>query len=1600
MCGRTVIRVTPDGHGVWDATAERDGAMPRVKQRVPTRVRSSASDVDPVDDGKGTARARKRQRREASAQRASEGRHGDGYIELTDATGKDDALVFSVPVRSRSDVESCRSPGDASVTGRIEVETLGRCGLDVARLRRAKWTRCKASADKRSLEVFVTDVAFDDCSRILLADEGLGTVHADLKRNCGALARAHAASSEKAESRGASGIGLDLNALFDAVKPNAETCPEFEVMNDVLLPTPRGYQKQACAWMMAREGAVNAPTGALDAKRGGAIDAEALHPIWHELPNGGGYINRHLGIVSKKRFCANFESVSGGILADEMGLGKTVEVIMLVLANPEPERLKRRNIEMKVAMESAKKHVQRAREPEVKKEELVEAKASLVVDLMETVPEDTSIVQCPCGAKDDDAYDGLWIACEKCETWMHARCVGLCSNPQQERHLMGLSPEALERKLHGFTCGKCIAAHASATVDVTCGATLVVCPSAIIEQWRDEIELHVRPGSLKVIMYEGQSSKCVAGGTMKGVFSAKELAEADIVFTTYDTLRAEIDIDTANGHGLEGAERARRYKRKYEVVPTPLTRLKWWRVVLDEAQMVESSVSKAAVMVRRLPAVHRWAVTGTPISRGLGDIFGLLTFLMVSPFEHGDFWWRRLIEIPYANGDPKARELLHSLLKGLMWRNSRADMEKQLGVPPQGEITTMLRSSAVEHHWYARQYSDCVNIAKTTLMRYGRHTDDEHIDPRQAATVMGPLLRLRQACDHPQAGSHGLAGGIRSGANVLTMDQISEKLIERARVETEEAQRLVAFTLNALAGLAWINKDFPTVIANYREVLKLEGDGQQINVRLDALQRLHALHNLSLAMNAVKANNELLRGKKIAPTMRDESLEKEAEAERQKYIAQRAAGIHIAASELELATNTVNKHLNKCGGTVDRPKWWGVVIDELIKPPSESDLSRKEKGNAEGALGEDVTDVEDDDDEPDMPEGASNLLARVYQAFDGRWQEKQAPFTDVNGLRFTMLTDLQNIQATRMEVHQAINDLAKRTKQADEVEVRSIGMCEKCRKDTEFAVPGVQCMFCKYEPVLEKFESMIFGVRLRVQMNRNAGGAIDSDDDDVPEPDNYVPQVTRAGRVAGERQDDTNRGGASSVETVLRMILPQQSWWKDKFPDSTARTQCYEESKAHVGALEEMRKEFYKFSQLIMRQREEMAARDELDMCVRRIRTREEHELPYLEAALETDGNSRPRRQVDPIPEGLRASIIFPHDVSPLSVNFTQQKAVCEVDLRKFSSQLKYLKTTLLNENGNDEAKDKRMECPICIQSFRDATAEVCVFPCGHRTCVQCALDLVRRRESERVSCVTCRERSYIEELMYVNNASNRSGISGKDDYARRAKRGDIGFLTDLLGTNDEMFCSERSCSVSGSWGTKIEAIVRRVRFILDTDERTKLIIFSEWDDVLKVVEKAIAANQVRAMRAESGPKFRAAVDRFKHDETVSVLLLPMKRGAQGLNLTEAQHVLLLEPVLDPGMEAQAIKRVDRIGQTRPTCVHRFVIRDTVEENVQKFSTERSNAMCDVSSDLSMHKKGKEDGLTLGEIRALLLRPTEFDDAMTQTRAAAKGDAQDPIHVD
>ena len=64
------------------------------------------------------------------------------------------------------------------------------------------------------------------------------------------------------------------------------------------------------------------------------------------------------------------------------------------------------------------------------------------------------------------------------------------------------------------------------------------------------------------------------------------------------------------------------------------------------------------------------------------------------------------------------------------------------------------------------------------------------------------------------------------------------------------------------------------------------------------------------------------------------------------------------------------------------------------------------------------------------------------------------------------------------------------------------------------------------------------------------------------------------------------------------------------------------------------------------------------------------------------------------------------------------------------------------------------------------------------------------------------------------------------------------------------------------------------------------------------------------------------------------MLLLNTRSGANGLNLIEATHIFFLEPVINPGVEAQAVSRVHRIGQHRRTHVHHFIMADTVEDRI------------------------------------------------------------------
>jgi SNF2 family DNA or RNA helicase len=75
-------------------------------------------------------------------------------------------------------------------------------------------------------------------------------------------------------------------------------------------------------------------------------------------------------------------------------------------------------------------------------------------------------------------------------------------------------------------------------------------------------------------------------------------------------------------------------------------------------------------------------------------------------------------------------------------------------------------------------------------------------------------------------------------------------------------------------------------------------------------------------------------------------------------------------------------------------------------------------------------------------------------------------------------------------------------------------------------------------------------------------------------------------------------------------------------------------------------------------------------------------------------------------------------------------------------------------------------------------------------------------------------------------------------------------------------------------------------------------------------------------------------VQRFQEDPDCKLFLVSLKAGGQGLNLTAADYIYILDPWWNPAVEAQAVDRAHRIGQTRRVFAYRLIARDTVEEKI------------------------------------------------------------------
>jgi SNF2 family DNA or RNA helicase len=138
----------------------------------------------------------------------------------------------------------------------------------------------------------------------------------------------------------------------------------------------------------------------------------------------------------------------------------------------------------------------------------------------------------------------------------------------------------------------------------------------------------------------------------------------------------------------------------------------------------------------------------------------------------------------------------------------------------------------------------------------------------------------------------------------------------------------------------------------------------------------------------------------------------------------------------------------------------------------------------------------------------------------------------------------------------------------------------------------------------------------------------------------------------------------------------------------------------------------------------------------------------------------------------------------------------------------------------------------------------------------------------------------------------------------------------------------------------KLDVLLPRVREVLA--EGHKALVFSQFTSFLAIVRRRLDAERIRYEYLDGQTRDREArVEHFQTDPSCGLFLVSLKAGGLGLNLTAAEHVFLLDPWWNPAVEAQAIDRAHRIGQTRHVLAFRLIARDTVEEKILALQAEK-----------------------------------------------------------
>lgn len=176
----------------------------------------------------------------------------------------------------------------------------------------------------------------------------------------------------------------------------------------------------------------------------------------------------------------------------------------------------------------------------------------------------------------------------------------------------------------------------------------------------------------------------------------------------------------------------------------------------------------------------------------------------------------------------------------------------------------------------------------------------------------------------------------------------------------------------------------------------------------------------------------------------------------------------------------------------------------------------------------------------------------------------------------------------------------------------------------------------------------------------------------------------------------------------------------------------------------------------------------------------------------------------------------------------------------------------------------------------------------------------------------------------------------------------------------------------SGLNATKIK---KTAELIMNSDPEDKFLVFSFFKDTSYLVSEYLEPDQYAVINGETSTTDRSLISKLFHSELrLKVLFLSYKTGSEGLNLTAANRVIMVEPWWNPSTHEQAIARAWRNGQKREVKVEYLIIPDTIEDRIRKIClSKRDLAKLYLKGEDAVNEdKDENTGLTANMIAKIL----------------------------